>query len=102
MGTMEPVNAKDFIEQMNLKDSLVWMAKLTITKYIYSQKSRTSVKTEIEIARVNIRPRKLYFFARSWMRRNSHVQFWSRDGIPKQPSTITPKELDSVNNIEEE
>jgi len=42
------------------------------------------------------------FFARSWMRRNFHVQFWSRDGIPKQPSTITPKELDSVNNIEEE
>lgn len=56
---MEPVNAKDFIEQMNLKDSLVWMAKLTRTKEIYFQKSRTGVKTEIEIARVNIRPRKL-------------------------------------------
>jgi len=40
--------------------------------------------------------------ARSWMRRNSHVQFCSRDGIPKEPSTITPKEQDSVNNIEEE
>jgi hypothetical protein len=36
------------------------------------------------------------------MRRNSHVQFCSRDGITKDPSTITPKELDSVNNIEEE
>ena len=53
---MEPVNAKDFIEKMN---SLVWMAKLTRTKEIYFQKSRTGVKTEIEIARVNIRPRKL-------------------------------------------
>lgn len=41
-------------------------------------------------------------FARSWMRRNSHVQFCSRDGIEKEPSTITPKEQDSVNNIEEE
>jgi len=41
-------------------------------------------------------------FARSWMRRNSHVQFCSRDGIEKDPSTITPKEQDSVNNIEEE
>lgn len=41
-------------------------------------------------------------FARSWMRRNSHVQFCSRDGIEKQPSTITPKEPDFVNNIEEE
>jgi hypothetical protein len=36
------------------------------------------------------------------MRRNSHVRFCSRDGIAKQPSTITPKEPDSVNNIEEE
>jgi hypothetical protein len=36
------------------------------------------------------------------MRRNSHVQFCSRDGIEKQASTITPKEPDSVNNIEEE
>jgi hypothetical protein len=37
------------------------------------------------------------------MRRNSHVQFCSRDGIHKQqPSTITPKETDFVNNIEEE
>jgi hypothetical protein len=41
-------------------------------------------------------------FARSWMRRNSHVQFCSRDGIEKEPSTITQKEQDSVNNIEEE
>ncbi|CAI9776929.1 unnamed protein product [Fraxinus pennsylvanica] len=30
------------------------------------------------------------------MRRNSHVRFCSRDGIVKQPSTITPKELDSA------
>jgi len=36
------------------------------------------------------------------MRGNSHVQFCSRGGIEKQPSTITPKEPDSVNNIEEE
>jgi len=36
------------------------------------------------------------------MRRNSHVRFCSRDGRGKQPSTITPKEPDSVNNIEEE
>ncbi|PHT34505.1 Cytochrome subunit alpha [Capsicum baccatum] len=28
------------------------------------------------------------------MRRNSNVQFYSRDGIQKQPSTITPKEPD--------
>jgi hypothetical protein len=41
-------------------------------------------------------------FARSWMRRNSHVRFCNRDGIEKQPSTITLKEPDSVNNIEEE
>jgi len=36
------------------------------------------------------------------MRRNYHVRFCSRDGITKEPSTITPKELDSVNNTEEE
>jgi len=36
------------------------------------------------------------------MRRNSHVQFCSRDGIDKQPSTITQKEQDSVNTIEGE
>ena len=36
------------------------------------------------------------------MRRNSHVRFCSRDGIQKKPSTITQKEPDSVNNIEEE
>jgi hypothetical protein len=36
------------------------------------------------------------------MRRNSHVRFWSRDGIEKEPSTITQKEPDFVNNIEEE
>jgi len=38
------------------------------------------------------------------MRRNSQVRFCSRDGIEikKEPSTITPKEPDSVNNIEEE
>lgn len=38
------------------------------------------------------------------MRRNSHVRFCSRDGIEieKEPSTITPKEPGSVNNIEEE
>ena len=36
------------------------------------------------------------------MRRNSHVQFCSRDGTKKEPSTITPKELDFVKNIEEE
>lgn len=36
------------------------------------------------------------------MRRNSHVWFCSRDGIQKQTSTITQKEPDSVNNIEEE
>jgi len=36
------------------------------------------------------------------MRRNSHVRFCSRGGIKKKPSTITPKEPDSVNNIEEE
>jgi len=36
------------------------------------------------------------------MRRNSHVRFCSRDGIQNKPSTITPKEPDSVNNIEEE
>ena len=41
-------------------------------------------------------------FARSRMRINSHVRFCNRDGIEKEPSTITPKELDSVNNIEEE
>jgi hypothetical protein len=41
-------------------------------------------------------------FARSWMRRHSHVQFCSRDGIGKQPSTITRKKPDFVNNIEEE
>jgi len=44
----------------------------------------------------------LISFARSWMRRNSRVQFCSRDGTKKEPSTITPKELDFVNNIEEE
>jgi len=36
------------------------------------------------------------------MRRNSHVRFCSRDGIKKRPSTITPKDPDFVNNIEEE
>lgn len=36
------------------------------------------------------------------MRRNSHVWFCSRDGIQKQPSTITPKEPNFVNNTEEE
>lgn len=36
------------------------------------------------------------------MRRNSHVRFCSRDGIEKEASTITPKEPDFVNNIEEE
>jgi len=36
------------------------------------------------------------------MRRNSHVRFCSRDEIAKQTSTITPKEPDSANNIEEE
>lgn len=41
-------------------------------------------------------------FARSRMKRNFHVRFCNRDGIEKEPSTITPKELDSVNNIEEE
>ena len=41
-------------------------------------------------------------FARSWMRRNSHVQFCNRDGIENETSIITPKEQDSVNNIEEE
>jgi len=41
-------------------------------------------------------------FARSWMRRNSHVQFCSRDGTKKEPSTITRKEPDFANNIEEE
>lgn len=44
----------------------------------------------------------LFKFARSQMRRNSHVWFCSRDVIQKEPSTITPKEPDSVNNIEEE
>jgi NADH pyrophosphatase NudC (nudix superfamily) len=44
----------------------------------------------------------LISFARSWMRRNSHVQFCSRDGTKKEPSTITPKEPDFANNIEEE
>ena len=32
------------------------------------------------------------------MRRNSHVQFCSRDGTKKEPSTITPKELDALLN----
>jgi len=59
---MEPVTAKDFIEQMNLTDSLVGMAKWSGNQFIYSEKSRTSATTEIEIARVNIRPRKLSFF----------------------------------------
>jgi len=36
------------------------------------------------------------------MRRKSHVQFCSRDGSNKEPSTITPKEPDSVNTIGEE
>lgn len=36
------------------------------------------------------------------MKRNSHVWFCSRDGIQKQPSTITPKEPNFVNNTEEE
>ncbi|KAL5985167.1 60S ribosomal protein L14 [Asimina triloba] len=36
-----------------------------------------------------------------WMRRNSHVRFCSRDGIEKQPSTITPKEPDSTNRSRE-
>jgi len=36
------------------------------------------------------------------MRRNSHVQFWTRDGIEKHPSIRTLKEPDSVNTIEEE
>jgi len=36
------------------------------------------------------------------MRRNSHVRFCSRDGIEKKSSTITPKEPNFVNNIEEE
>lgn len=62
VGTMKPVNAKDFIEQMNLTDSLVGMAKWTRNQFIYSEKSRTSATTEIEIAGVNIRPRKLSFF----------------------------------------
>lgn len=41
-------------------------------------------------------------FARSRMRRNSHVRFWNRGESEKKSSTITPKEPDSVNNIEEE
>lgn len=44
----------------------------------------------------------LLFFARSWMKRNSHVQFCSRDGIEKETSTITRKGPDFVNNIEED
>lgn len=58
---MEPMNAKDFFEQTNLTDSLVGMAKWTGNQFIYSEKSQTSATTEIEIARVNIRPRKLFF-----------------------------------------
>ena len=33
------------------------------------------------------------------MRGNSHVRFCSKDGIVKQPSTITPKELDWKHDI---
>jgi len=51
---------------------------------------------------IQIKDFEFILFARSWMRRNSHVRFCSRDGIQNKPSTITPKEPDSVNNIEEE
>lgn len=46
---------------MNLNDSLVGMAERTENQFIYSKKSRANPTTEIEIERVNIRPRKLSF-----------------------------------------
>ena len=47
MGTMEAVNAKDFIK-MNLNNSLVRMAERTGDQFIYSEKSGDSPKIKIE------------------------------------------------------
>lgn len=37
-----------------------------------------------------------------WMRRSSIVRFSGRDGIQNQSSIITSKELNFINNVEEE
>jgi hypothetical protein len=46
---------------MNSNDSWIGMAEPTRDQFIYSEKFSTNDRTEIEIERVNIRPRKLYF-----------------------------------------
>lgn len=50
---------------MNPNDSLGGMAEQTRNQFIYSysdsERSWASPKTEIDIERVNIRPRKVYF-----------------------------------------
>ena len=60
MGTTEPVNAEDSIENESY-DSLGGMAKRTRDLVFYFERSWTNPTTKINIERVNIRPRKFYF-----------------------------------------
>lgn len=64
MGTTEPVNEKDSIEKKILKIHWSgWRNEPEIySSILRSETSRASPTTEIEIERVNIRPRKLSFF----------------------------------------
>ena len=84
-----------------------WRNKLRKLLIIYSEsdESNLRMKEKMKKKTVNIRPQNnflFFLFARSWMRKNSHVLFCNRDEIKKKPSTITQKKLDFVNNIEEE
>ena len=60
MGTMEPVNSKDSSE-----NEFEWFMDrdggTDQRQFIYSEKLWTNDRTEIEIERVNIRPRKFDF-----------------------------------------
>jgi len=74
MGTTEPVNAEDSIENESY-DSLGGMAKRTRELFFYSERSWTNPTTKIDIERVNIRPRRFYFiglinFGRSYLIKN--------------------------------
>ncbi|CAL9222136.1 unnamed protein product [Arabidopsis halleri] len=107
MGTTEPMNIEDSIEKQILVIHWTgWRNKpeTLLSILIFIQRSPgINIKLNIDIER-KIRISFLFLlFARSWMRRNSHVQFCSRDGISNlEPSTITQKEPDFVNNIEED
>ncbi|KAG7559307.1 hypothetical protein ISN45_Aa05g009020 [Arabidopsis thaliana x Arabidopsis arenosa] len=106
MGTTEPMNIEDSIEKQILVIHWTgWRNKpeTLLSILIFIQRSPgINIQLNIDIERVNI-PFLFLLFARSWMRRNSHVQFYGRDGISNlEPSTITQKEPDFVNNIEED